>query len=140
MDDFLDRFGQNGQVDAARQGTIVGLLSIGSLIGCLFTAPLADKIGRKWTIFSFSIVYMVGVIIEIASSTSWVQFAIGRLVAGFGVGALSTSVPMYQSETIPKNIRRVVVAGYQLAITTGMWIAYLVSFQSILPPPRSVQH
>lgn len=127
MSDFLDRFGENGAFSAVRQGTIVGLLSAGTLIGCLVSAPLADTIGRRYTISSSAFFYIIGVIIEITSSRVWVQFAMGRFVAGLGVGALSTSVPMYQSESIPKAIRAAVVSSYQLAITLGIWTAYMVS-------------
>lgn len=126
MSDYMNRFSNGGTWSAPRQGTIVGLLSIGCLLGCLSSAAIADRIGRKWTIFSAALVYIVGVIIEITSTTHWVQFAIGRLIAGLGVGALSTAVPMYQSETVPKNIRSMVVASYQLMITIGIWLSYMV--------------
>src|SRR6187402_3801296 len=99
MSDFLERFGEGGKFSAARQGTIVGLLCIGTLVGCLTSGWLCDKIGRRYTISSSAFFYIIGVIIEITSSTQWVQFAMGRFTAGLGIGALSTSVPMYQSES-----------------------------------------
>jgi SP family sugar:H+ symporter-like MFS transporter len=52
----------------------------------------------------------------------------GRLVAGLGIGALSTVVPMYQSESIPKKIRGATVSSYQLFITLGIWTAYMVNY------------
>jgi SP family sugar:H+ symporter-like MFS transporter len=126
MTDFLDRFGENGQFSAARQGTIVGLLCIGTLVGCLASGSLCDRLGRKWTISSAAFFYIIGVVIEVSSERHWVQFAMGRFTAGMGIGALSTSVPMYQSESVPKNIRGATVASYQLAITLGIWTAYMV--------------
>ncbi|KAI6715078.1 hypothetical protein JHW43_002444 [Diplocarpon mali] len=128
MTDFLDRFGENGVFSAARQGTIVGLLCIGTLIGCLFSGWLADKIGRRYCISTSAFFYIIGVIIEITSDTQWVQFAMGRFTAGLGIGALSTSVPMYQSESVPKNIRGATVSSYQLLITMGIWTAYMVNY------------
>lgn len=128
MTDFLDRFGQDGKFSAARQGTIVGLLCIGTLIGCLVSGWMADKIGRKYSICISAFSYIIGVIIEVTSETEWVQFAMGRLVAGLGIGALSTCVPMYQSESVPKRIRGVAVSSYQLMITLGIWTAYMVCF------------
>lgn len=128
MSDFKERFAQNGVFSPARQGTIVALLSAGTLVGCLGSAKICDKIGRKYTISASAFFYIVGVIIEITSSTDWVQFAMGRFVAGLGIGALSTSVPMYQSESVPAAIRGGAVASYQLAITLGIWTAYMVSF------------
>ena len=126
MSDFLDRFGEDGHFTAVRQGTIVSMLCAGTLIGCLASGWICDKIGRRYTISAAAFFYIVGVIIEITSTTQWVQFAMGRFTAGLGIGALSTSVPMYQSESVPKNIRAPVVASYQLLITLGIWTAYMV--------------
>lgn len=127
MNDFIERFGENGKFDAIRAGTIVGLLCIGTLIGCLASPAPCDKIGRRLTIFFSAFLYIAGVAIEVSSNRAWVQFAIGRLVAGLGIGCLSTSVPMYQSESIPKTIRGVVVCSFQLMITLGIWAACIVS-------------
>lgn len=128
MSDFIERFGENGSFSAVRQGTIVGLLAIGTLIGCLCSAPLADTFGRRLTISGSAFFYIIGVIIEITSERVWVQFAMGRFAAGLGVGALSTVVPMYQSESIPKKIRGATVSSYQLFITLGIWTAYMVNY------------
>ncbi|KAL3420343.1 hexose transporter-like protein [Phlyctema vagabunda] len=126
--DYQQRFGEDMVFSAARSGTLVGLLPIGALIGCLSSGYIADKIGRKHTISFASLIYIIGVIIEISSTTHWVQFAMGRLVTGLGVGALSTAVPMFQTESCPKNIRSMVVASYQLMITIGILMAYLINF------------
>jgi len=133
MTDFLQRFGEKGEFSAARQGTIVGLLCIGTLVGCLASGWICDRLGRKWTISSAAFFYIIGVVIEVSSETQWVQFAMGRFTAGMGIGALSTSVPMYQSESVPKNIRGATVASYQLMITLGIWTAYMVSTSCIVP-------
>ena len=39
-------------------------------------------------------IFIVGVIVQITARQVWEQFAIGRLISGFGVGALSAAVPM----------------------------------------------
>jgi SP family sugar:H+ symporter-like MFS transporter len=102
--------------------------SIGTLFGCLCSAPLADTYGRRLTISGSAFFYIIGVIIEITSQRVWVQFAMGRFAAGLGIGALSTVVPMYQSESIPKRIRGATVSSYQLLITLGIWTAYMVNY------------
>lgn len=55
---------------------------------------VADILGRRYAMTAECIVFCIGVVIQIVSFTSWVQFAIGRLIAGLGVGALSAAVPM----------------------------------------------
>lgn len=127
MHDFLERF--SDQTDPAtvgpafsnvRSGTIVGLLSIGTLIGAIVGAPIANAAGRKLAIVFWCIIFIVGVIVQITTSTTWYQIAIGRWVAGLGVGGLSVLTPMYQSETAPRQIRGAMVSCYQLFITMGI--------------------
>ncbi|KAI0396570.1 general substrate transporter [Xylariaceae sp. FL0594] len=129
MPDFLRRFGELGPdgyyFSPVRSGLIVGLLSIGTLIGALVGAPVADKIGRRLSVSLWCIVTSVGFVIQIAAATSYIQVVIGRLVAGFGVGALSLIVPMYQAETAPPWIRGSLVCAYQLFITLGIFLAAL---------------
>lgn len=127
MPDFLRRFSDNGKkFSNVREGTIVGLLSIGTLIGAVIAGPIADAIGRKKSIITWCTVFIVGVIVQIATSHSWIQIAVGRLVAGFGVGGLSVLTPMYQSETAPRQVRGAMISAYQLFITFGIFLAYCV--------------
>ncbi|KAI0167889.1 general substrate transporter [Pestalotiopsis sp. NC0098] len=127
MPDFLERFGERSgdsySFSNVRSGLVVGLLSIGTLIGALMAAPIADRIGRRISICLWCIVVSVGFVIQVAAVTAWEQIMIGRLVAGFGVGALSLLVPMYQSETAPPWIRGALVCAYQLFITMGIFLA-----------------
>jgi len=133
MKDFGRRFGEpdgNGEYifSAARQGTIVGLLPVGCLFGALIAGRLSDTLGRRLAISASAIWSCVGIVIEISSQNAWYQFAIGRLVTGISIGALSVVVPMYQSESSPAIIRGVLVSLYQLFITFGIWTSYMIEF------------
>jgi SP family sugar:H+ symporter-like MFS transporter len=101
MKDFLRRFGQQRSdgtyyFSNVRSGLIVALLSIGTLFGALVAAPIADRIGRKYSIAWWCMIVNVGIIVQISSTDKWYQIMMGRFVAGLGVGALSLLVPMYQ--------------------------------------------
>ncbi|OJJ46779.1 hypothetical protein ASPZODRAFT_66659 [Penicilliopsis zonata CBS 506.65] len=134
MDDFLMRFGQyNAESDSysfsnVRSGLIVGLLSIGTMIGALVAAPIADRMGRKFSMSFWSIIHIVGIIIQITTDTKWYQVAMGRWVAGLGVGGLSSVVPMYQSESAPRQIRGTIVSAFQLFVAFGIFISYIINF------------
>ena len=128
MPDFLRRFGEpdgNGgfEFSNVRSGLIVALLSIGTLLGALLAAPVADRIGRRLSISFWCLICGIGFVVQISATAAWYQVMIGRLIAGFGVGALSLLVPMYQAETAPPWIRGALVCTYQLFITLGIFLA-----------------
>ncbi|PWN19964.1 putative HXT5-hexose transporter [Microstroma glucosiphilum] len=108
------------------EGLITSFLSIGTAIGVLCGAPLADGLGRRHAMSVEVGVFLVGVIIQVTAFTAWYQVAIGRLVTGLAIGALSAAVPLYQSETVPRQVRAALVATYQLFITFGILVAYLI--------------
>ncbi|EPS25264.1 hypothetical protein PDE_00197 [Penicillium oxalicum 114-2] len=134
MEDFLRRFGElnsNGTYSFSnvRSGLIVALLSIGTLIGALVAGYIADRIGRKWSISGWSAIVCVGITVQITSpSGKWYQVALGRWVAGLGVGGLSLLVPMYQAESGPRHIRGALISTYQLFITLGIFVANCINF------------
>ncbi|KAE8150473.1 monosaccharide transporter [Aspergillus avenaceus] len=134
MENFLERYGERDtdgsyHFSNARSGLIVALLSIGTLMGALVAAPIADRVGRKWSISAWCIMLCVGITIQISSPTGkWYQVAMGRWVAGLGVGAISLLVPMYQAETGPRHIRGSLVSTYQLFITLGIFVANCINF------------
>jgi MFS transporter, SP family, sugar:H+ symporter len=51
-------------------------------------------LGRRYAMVAECGLFIVGVIIQITTVGSWQQFALGRLVSGLAVGALSSAVPM----------------------------------------------
>lgn len=99
------------------------------MIGALVGAPVADRIGRKWSISLWCIILCVGLTVQISSPHGkWYQVAVGRLIAGLGVGALSLVVPMYQGESGPRHIRGALISTYQLFITLGIFVAYCIDY------------
>ena len=116
MSNYLARYGDEyspkdgWSLSTVRAGVIVGLLSIGTLVGALVAAPIADWIGRKWSITFWNIVLVVGVIVQISSpNRHWWQMVVGRCITGLGIGSCSLLVPLYQAESAPKHIRGALV-------------------------------
>jgi SP family sugar:H+ symporter-like MFS transporter len=86
MPEFLGRFGQKHPdgtfyFSNVRSGLIVALLSIGTLMGALIGGPVADRIGRKWSICAWCIMLHVGLIVQIsATQGKWYQSMLSILL------------------------------------------------------------
>lgn len=134
MQDFQYQFADNRQdlsLSAIRTGLIVAMLSIGTLIGALIAGPLANnrRLGRKYSISMWCVVFIIGNIFQIAAQYPyWWILMMGRIISGLAIGGLSVMVPAYQGESAPTHLRGAIVCCYQLFITIGILIAYLINF------------
>lgn len=88
------------------QSLIVSILSAGTFFGALIAGDVAEFIGRKWTVIIGCLIYICGVIIQVATSPNGSALATmtaGRFVAGLGVGFESAIVILYMSEIVSAN-------------------------------------
>lgn len=123
---FINKTDNMLDVSAEQTSLIVSILSAGTFFGALTAAPTADVLGRRLGLVASNVVFCVGVILQ-TIATNIPLFVAGRFFAGFGVGMISATIPLYQSETAPKWIRGVIVGAYQLAITIGILLANIVN-------------
>ncbi|CAO3592943.1 unnamed protein product [Absidia cylindrospora] len=103
---FVDYFGINGDAAyvANMKGNIVSLLQAGCCIGSLLSNLLADPIGRKKAIMAYSVVFVLGGLLQTLATNLDTMMA-GRFIAGLGIGGTSAMVPMYIAEIAPKKLR-----------------------------------
>ncbi|MEX1217415.1 MAG: MFS transporter, partial [Acidimicrobiales bacterium] len=104
---------------------ITSWVTLGALVGALAAGVLADKLGRRVTILLAAVLFTIGALFE-ALAPGTAVLVIGRLIVGFGVGVASVAAPLYAAEQAPTHLRGRFVSTYQLAITIGIFIAYLV--------------
>ncbi|TFK64875.1 general substrate transporter [Pluteus cervinus] len=112
-------------------GCIVSILEIGALVTSLAAGRIGDIIGRKGTLFIGAVVFTIGGTIQTFTVGFW-SMMVGRIVSGFGVGLLSTIVPIYQSEISPPDHRGALacaeftmnIVGYAVSV----WTDYFCSF------------
>jgi len=119
--------GGNPALSGSNLSLITSILSAGTFFGALIAGDAADIIGRKWTVVTGCVIYIIGVVLQTASAGLGLIVA-GRLIAGIGVGFESAIVILYMSEICPKKVRGALVAGYQFAITLGLLIAACVNY------------
>ncbi|KAM3086356.1 hypothetical protein ACMFMF_000306 [Clarireedia jacksonii] len=106
---------------------ITSILSAGTFFGALIAGDLADWFGRRTTIILGCAIFIIGVVLQTASTALGLLVA-GRLVAGFGVGFVSATIILYMSEICPKKVRGALVSGYQFCITIGLLLASCVDY------------
>ncbi|OBZ72476.1 High-affinity glucose transporter [Grifola frondosa] len=99
--------------------------------GCFFGAALAgwanDKIGRKRTIQLGAFVALWGCAMQ-SGANNFACMIIGRIVAGFAIGILSMTVPLYNTEIAPPRIRGFIVGLAQQMIGIGFIVANWVGY------------
>ena len=109
------------------EGWYVGCALIGSIVGVLVAGMLSDFLGRKKTMLISALLFSISAI-GCAVSADFTQLVVFRIVGGLGIGIVSIVSPIYISEVSPAQVRGTMVSLYQLFITIGFLLAYLVNF------------
>jgi sugar porter (SP) family MFS transporter len=108
-------------------GTVTALLTVGCLIGALFTGNFTERYGRKNVMVFTAILYIISAAGS-ALATSSLMLTVFRVLSGLAVGATSVVGPIYISEVSPAAKRGTLVSMNQFAITIGIVLAYLIDF------------
>ncbi|EJT69914.1 hypothetical protein GGTG_12797 [Gaeumannomyces tritici R3-111a-1] len=127
MADFRARLSPGG-FGPVVHGFVVGAFPVGCLVGCVLAGRFADTLGLIRSMLMAAISACVGISIQIGTISSWPQFAAGKLVEGFAIGALSVITPMYHAETAPASIRAMVTVSFQIMVVSGILLAQLVIY------------
>jgi len=106
---------------------IVSGVLAGAAVGALGGGRLADIFGRRLLLIVTAIIFAAGALI-CAAATSPAMLIVGRIIVGLGIGLSSGTVPVYISEVSPADARGWTVSLFQLAITIGILLAYVVDY------------
>ena len=110
---------------------MVAILEVGALVASLSVGRIGDILGRRKTILVGSMIFLVGGALQ-TFANGMPMMIIGRIIAGLGVGALSTIVPVYQSEISPPHNRGklacIEFSGNILGYAASVWVDYFCSF------------
>lgn len=104
---------------------VTSWVTLGALFGSLIGGELADRLGRKKAVVCAGVLFSLGAMIQSLAPDTIILVA-GRLVIGLGVGVAAVAAPLYGAEMAPTDRRGRFVSAYQLAITIGIFLAYLI--------------
>ena len=106
---------------------IVSGVLAGAAVGALAGGRLADLFGRRTLLIATAVIFAAGALLCAVAPTP--RFlVVGRIIVGLGIGLSSGTVPVYISEVSPPETRGWTVSLFQLAITLGILLAYVVDF------------
>ncbi|EON98830.1 putative mfs sugar transporter protein [Phaeoacremonium minimum UCRPA7] len=140
---FSDYGGADGTtagIDPSITGISVACLQASAAVGALLAGRLGDLSGRKRCVRLGGLIYFLSAFIQIFAP-GFATFIVGRTIQGFGVGILSMTVPIIQTEIAAPHARGLMVgieytfliAGYMLSC----WVDY--GFYFLLPDDMSWQ-
>lgn len=128
--------GSNGSSATAtkteKEGGIVAVYYLGTLIGALAGGALSDRIGRNYAVVAAGFFGLLGQSLQSAAqNVAWMMCA--RVLAGVGTGGISAVIPVWGSELVGHDARGMVM-GFQMVvnfsgISASYWLEYILSFQ-----------
>lgn len=104
-----------------------GWFTSSALLGCIMGAPvggvLGDRLGRKPPLLLSAVFFFISAFYSMVPD-SFAVLIWARWIGGVGVGIASVVAPMYIAEFAPPRWRGRLVTFYQLAIVSGILLAY----------------
>ncbi len=133
------------ELSPAMLGWVVSSALLGTILGCVISGAITDKYGRKKALILAALLLTISAFgsmlppqflgnpdhaywITSSSDEAFKFLIIVRLIGGIGVGITSVVAPIYISElTLPES-RGKMVSLYQLSITLGILLAFLIDW------------
>src|SRR5437588_6691008 len=103
-------------------------LLLGCLLGAAGASMIGDRYGRRKSLILSAVLFALSSLGAAAASTI-AFFSIARLIGGLAIGLASVLTPVYIAEISPSKNRGTLVSLNQLAIVTGILVAYLTSWR-----------
>lgn len=108
------------------EGLVASSLVFGAAIGSFLSGFFSDKFGRRITLRSLAVLFVVGSLgTALAPSVS--AMVAMRFLLGIAVGGGSSTVPVFIAEIAGPRLRAPLVSRNELMIVTGQLVAYVVS-------------
>jgi sugar porter (SP) family MFS transporter len=114
-------------LNALQEGWAVSVVLIGCMFGAGLAGPISDRIGRRRFMLISAVLFLVSAV-GCALPRTITAFVIFRFIGGLGIGSAAVLSPLYIAEVAPARVRGALVSVNQLAIVTGILLAYFVNW------------
>ena len=118
---------QSFEMSPEISGLLVSSVSIGAVIGALINGRLVDKLGRKNILLLSAVIFILGSVF-CAVSQNVTELILSRTLVGCAVGIVNFAGPLYLSEISIREKRGSIVSFYQIALTFGILLSYLINY------------
>lgn len=118
---------------------VVSLLTAGCFFGAIFAAYINDRFGRRYSLMVFALVFLVGAAVQVAAHHNIGYIYGGRVVAGLGIGGMSSITPVFVSENSPPQHRGRIAGLFQEFLVIGSTFAYWLDYGVALHVPESTE-
>lgn len=109
-------------ISSASLGIVFSAGLFGMMLGALFLAPLADRVGRKLITMMGLAASGSGMLVAMAATNIEI-LVIGRVLTGLGVGAILASLNTLVSEYSGPRYRVVCIAMFQIGFPVGAFLS-----------------
>ncbi|XP_058736080.1 probable polyol transporter 6 [Vicia villosa] len=110
-----------------QQEIIAGILNVCALVGSLTAGRTSDYIGRRYTIFLASMLFMVGAVL-MGYGPNYAVLMVGRCICGLGVGFALMIGPVYSAEISSAASRGFLSSLPEVCIGLGILLGYISNY------------
>lgn len=114
-------------ISDTQQEVLAGILNLCALVGSLTAGRCSDYIGRRYTIFLASVLFIIGAIL-MGYGPNYAILMIGRCICGIGVGFALMVAPVYSAEISSAHSRGLLASLPELCIGIGILLGYLSNY------------
>ncbi|KAJ5491229.1 hypothetical protein N7539_002796 [Penicillium diatomitis] len=126
---------KNAQVSS----NVVSLLTAGCFFGAIAAAYINDRLGRRYSLMIFTVVFLVGAAIQVGAHHEIGMIYGGRVIAGLGIGGMSSITPVFVSENAPAKYRGRIAGLFQEFLVIGSTFAYWLGYGVALRMPSNTK-
>lgn len=133
--------------NAKISSNVVSLLTAGCFFGAIAGTPqltanykaglhtdrqpasfLNERFGRRYSLMGFSVIFLIGAAVQTAAHHHIGQIYAGRVIAGLGIGGMSSITPVFVSESCPPAVRGRITGLFQEFLVIGSTFAYWLDY------------